>query len=52
MGVLVSITIAVMKHHYTKQLEEERVYSTSTSLFSTRGSQDRKQGWNLEQGAD
>jgi hypothetical protein len=41
--VLVRVTSAMMKHHYQKQAEEERVYLayTSISLFITEESQDR-----------
>jgi hypothetical protein len=32
------LTVAVVKHHDQKQVEEERVYSASTSLVITEGS--------------
>jgi hypothetical protein len=42
-GFLVNVTLAVLKHHDQKQLEEKGVYSTyiSTSLFIIKRSQDR-----------
>ena len=49
-GVLVMVSIAVMKHYDHKQVEKEKVYlaCASTLLFITEGSQGR----NLEAGAD
>lgn len=53
-SVLVRASIAAMKHHVQKQVEEERVYSTSKVLFTIEGIQDKnpKQGRILEAGAD
>jgi hypothetical protein len=55
-GVLVRVTIALMKHCDPKQLREGRIYLAhiSISLLIIRGSQrwELKQGKNLETGAN
>lgn len=33
MSTIVRVTIAVMKHHYSKEVEEKRVYSAYTSIW-------------------